>query len=378
MLPKHILKAAEKNKTSIGDNPCLPPEEETNFIVKLLSEYYDEISSRIKTDNIDELKNELNELILKCKKIENQHKNDLENICVECVNELFHIPEDTIDLNVSLVNKIDTSAERLYPESNIDYEFETISDMDKLTQEIYKRRFLNSLISGAALYYASNFKPYFQKVFEIDTELPSLYKKIMTINNILLFLEKDTLDISENNDGGKVDVFISNNENLVQIKSEAILFPILLNETIKGLLELSISHGLPEEREKANYIISKADFKFAELWDLRLGIPLWKRFLKLAEKSNIDIEAVGINYFTMDLASISPDNFNIDIKEMLANTKRGSEVLQNVCTSIINSKEEDEFNDYMITQQNNQIQITDDDYFEADELITEFFNGEYK
>ncbi|MDE5888662.1 MAG: hypothetical protein K2H20_01435, partial [Bacilli bacterium] len=288
---------------------------------------------------------------------------------VECVNELFNIPEDTIDLDVSLVNKVGTSTERLYPESNDKYEFETISDMDNLTQEIYKRRFLNSLISGAALYYAGNFKPYFQKVFEINDELPSLYKKIMLINSILLFLEKDTIDISENNDGGKVDVFISNNENLVQIKSEAILFPILLNETIKGLLELSISHGLPEDRKKANYIISKSDFKFAELWDLRLGVSLWERFLKLAEKNNISLEEVGINFFTMDLASISPDNFNVDIKEMLAGTKRGSEVLQNMCRSIINSKEEDEFNDYMTSQQNNQIQITDDDYFEAEELI---------
>ena len=39
MLPKHILKSAEKNLTSLGDNPCLPPEEETNFIVNILTRY---------------------------------------------------------------------------------------------------------------------------------------------------------------------------------------------------------------------------------------------------------------------------------------------------------------------------------------------------
>ena len=44
MLPKHILKSAEKNLTSLGDNPCLPPEEETNFIVNILTRYYDKLT----------------------------------------------------------------------------------------------------------------------------------------------------------------------------------------------------------------------------------------------------------------------------------------------------------------------------------------------
>lgn len=371
MLPKHILKAAETNKTSIGDNPCLPPEEEQKFIVLLLGDYFNKLSKNIDITNVEQLKNELSTLISKCKTIENKHKSELEKICVECVNDLFHIPEDTIDLNVSLVNKVDISTERLYPEKITDYSFETVSDMENLTQEIYKRRFLNSLISGAALYYASNFKPYFQKVFEIEPELPSLYKKIMDINNVLLYLIKDTINTEDTNDGGKVDVFISDNSNIVQIKSEALLFPILLNETIKGLLELSISHGLPEDREKAKYIIAKSDFKFAELWDLRIGMPLWERLLKIAQEEDLDFEEIGINFITMNLSMIAPDNFNVDMKEILANTKRGHEVLNNMCRSIINSKEEDEFNDYILTQQNNQTQINDDDYFEADEIIVD-------
>lgn len=371
MLPTYILKAVEKNQTSIGDNPCLPPEDENKFIVKILTKYFDKISSNIDINNVKDLKNELNSLIIKCKKIENQHKADLENICIDCTNELFNIPENSIDLNVSLVNKIDTDNERLFPESVEDFSFENIESMENITKLIYMRRFLNALISGAALYYASNFKPYFQKVFDIDPELPSLYKKIMTINNVLLYLEKDSLNKEETNDGGKVDVFISNNENLVQIQSKALLFPILLNETIKGLLELSISHGLPQNREEANYIIAKSDFKFAELWDLRLGVPLWERIIEVAEKQNINIEEVGINFITMELSSLNVEEFNLTMKEILANTKKGEEILKDICDNIIYEKEKDEFDDYMNMQHNNQIQITDDDYFEPDELLTD-------
>ena len=368
-LPKHIISAIEKNKTSIGDNPCLPPEDEKKFLLKLLTRYFDKITTNNNFSNIEMLQNELSSLIVKCKKIEQHHIDDLEKICIECVNEIFNIPEDTIDIKASLVNSVDVSSERLYPESIDDFSFDTIEDMEYLTQEIYKRRFINALISGIALYYASNFKPYFQKVFEIDSELPSLYKKIMTLNNVLLYLSKDSLNVKENNDGGKVDVYIKGEENMIQLQAEALLFPILLNETIKGLLELSISHGLPKDIEKANYIIAKSDFKMAEIWDLRLGIVLWERISDILASLDIDIAEVGINFFTMYLSTMSPDEFNNSMREILANTKRGKEILKEICTEIVELKEQDEFDDYMISQQNNQLQINDDDYFEADELI---------
>ena len=368
-LPKHIISAIEKNKTSIGDNPCLPPEDEKKFLLKLLTNYFNKITTNNNFSNIETLQDELSSLIVKCKKIERHHIDDLEKICIECVNEIFNIPEDTIDIKASLVNNVDVSSERLYPESIDDFSFDTIEDMEYLTQEIYKRRFINALISGIALYYASNFKPYFQKVFEIDSELPSLYKKIMTLNNVLLYLSKDSLNVKENNDGGKVDVYIKGEENMIQLQAEALLFPILLNETIKGLLELSISHGLPKDREKANYIIAKSDFKMAEIWDLRLGIVLWERISDILASLDIDIANVGINFFTMYLSTMSPDEFNNSMREILANTKRGKEILKEICTEIVELKEQDEFDDYMISQQNNQLQINDDDYFEADELI---------
>lgn len=80
-------------------------------------------------------------------------------------------------------------------------------------------------------------------------------------------------------DGGKVDVNLSSSDNIVSIKSQGILMPILLEETIKGILELAISHGLPKNSAKAQYIISKSDFKLAEMWDMRIGLPLWEHIL---------------------------------------------------------------------------------------------------
>lgn len=368
-LPKDILISAKENKTSIGDNPCLPPEEEEKFIVKILNDYFDRISSYYKDINENELRNELSRLIVKCKNFERNNISNLELICADCINELFDIPDDAVEIKCKIVDKIDNNEERLLPEKNMDYTFDDIQDMDNLTGEIYKRRVLNCLISGASLYYAKYFKPYFEKTFEIESELPSLYKKIMSINEVLLFLTKDNL--KDNSDGGTVNVYISSENNIVTIESKALLFPILLAETIKGILELSISHGLPNNRDKAMYVIGKSDFKLAEMWDMRIGCPLWEIIVKECDSIGYDVKEVGINFIMMYFAMMSVDEFNTKMKEIFANTRRGKQILDEIINDINKNKEQDNFDDFIQTQNNNNIIITDDDYFNADELITD-------
>lgn len=378
MLPKHLIKSALKNQTSIGDNPCLPPEDENKFIVSLLDDYCDEI---LPSDNVDEneLKEKLSELIIQCKKIERKYNNALEQICAECITELFQIPDDTVQIDCKLVNKVDTDSERLLPEKNNKYTFDSIEDIDILTGEIYKRRMLNALIAGASLYYARNFKPYFQKVFEINDELPSLYKKIMDINEILLYLSKDSLTKEGDNDGGKVDVYMSSNDEMIQINAEALLFPILLSELTKGILEIAVSHGLPEDREKAMYVIGKSDFKLAEIWDMRIGVPLWKLIVNRCEKLGYDVKEVGVNFLFMYFATMSVNEFNHNMKEVFAGTKKGMKILDNIIDEIIDGKEQDDFDEYMELKHSENIPINDEDYFNAEELITdseEFFDAD--
>lgn len=378
MLPKHILKAAENNQTSIGDNQCLPPEEETKYIVSILSEYFDSISSKVDINNSDALKQELNNCIIKAKEIEKENKTNLERLCIECVTELFNIPEETLDINVSLVDSIDSSNQRLFPEKVIDFSFEDITDLSNLTKEIYKRRFLNSLIAGASLYYTNKFDLYFHKIFNINPELPALYKKILNLNELLIYLSKDSINTENSNDGGKVDVIMNSKQNIVQINTEALLFPILLSETIKGILELAIAHGLPKSREKAQYVISKSDFKFAELWDIRLGVPLWNQIIKLSETEGKDITTVGINFILMKLAMLPVDEFNDVMKEILANTNKGKNLFFSLLNEITTEKDRCDFDDYMTTQQNSEPIITDNNYFNDDELLVddEYFNAE--
>lgn len=371
-LPKNILNIIASNRTSLGDNPALPPDLEDKFLVFLVSKYYEELLVHFDSIDIQELTSDLSATMTECKKIENKNREALEKLCSDIVNEIFNIPNDTLMLDMKLVDKVDTKQERLVPESSEGFSFDSIEDISNLTDEIYKRRLLNTLIMGASMYYAEQTEKYAHNLYKIDDRLKRLYDKIMCINDLLLFHTKQSLS-NRQKDGGNVDVYIADELTPVRIESKGILFPILLEETIKGILELSIAHGLPNEREKAEFVTSKADFKLAELWDQRLGIPLWKRILKIMEDVDENPLKIGLNFFFMEISQFAPKHFNSAMQEIFANTRVGKHIIKEISNKIHHQKEMDDFNDYMSSHQidKDEYQLNDGGDFTADELIND-------
>lgn len=368
--PKNIIDIIVSNKTSLGDNPALPPETIEKFLVFLVNDYYDELSLHFDSIDIDEITNDLNKSLTECKKIESNNKEALEMLCSNIIKDLFEIPNGTLVIDMKLVSNIDTDQVRMVPEDSKDYSFDSIEDMNNLTQEVYKRRLLNALTIGAAMYYAEQVNVYADELVKIDNRLPYLYKKIMCINNLLLF-HTNHIKGQPHTDGGKVDVYLNNEQTPVKIKAEGLIFPILLEETIKGILELSIAHGLPRDRQKANYITSKADFKLAEIWDQRLGLPLWKRIKKVMDNIDESPIEVGLNFIFMELSQLKPIHFNSTMQEIFAGTKVGNHILKKISNDIQYQKERDEFDDYMTQQQNDNQYPLNDDNFTSDELIND-------
>ena len=69
-LPKHILTALRDNKTSLGEHPSFPSEEDEKFVVNLISKTFDELAQKIPVEDCNTLKMELGKIIVQCKKID--------------------------------------------------------------------------------------------------------------------------------------------------------------------------------------------------------------------------------------------------------------------------------------------------------------------
>ena len=335
LLPQFLFKLVKTHTTSLGDNEAFPTSDEYPFDYILLKERYNEVCDAIDDiglESLDEdyLMSELSSLVTKCKELETPVRDALEKICENALNKLFAIPEESINMTFKLVDRVKfKSPIRMRPESNgsLKYNFKDISDIELSNKAIGKRRFIDALIQGASYIYANVEGLYIDDIDRINPELPRLYRKIRIINDFLLFTKKEEMSDDKPMQGSYVETHLGIDDAKTTIKAQGIIFPLLFHEAIKGLFELFSAHGLPKDREKAQYIIRKADFVLAEPWDLRLGVGLWRMIFGGVEDTNM------IPYMFTSFVKIPTDEFNLSVKEILSNTEKGNEIINTLMTN---------------------------------------------
>lgn len=339
LLPQFLFKMVKNHITSLGDCDMFPSGGDYPFDYMILKERYSQVCDELESMGLDDigedgLMSELSHLLKKCKDLERPIRDTLQRICENAVNRLFAIPPEILNLNLKLVDRVKfKNAIRMRPESDekVKYTFKDIADIDLSNKAVSKRRFINSLIQGGSYIYSGIEDLYADEIDRINPELLSLYREIRVINDYLLFTKKESMSDDKPMQGSYVETHIGIGDSKSEIKVQGIIFPLLLQETIKGMFELFSTHGLPEDRRKAQYVVKKADFILAEPWDLRLGVGLWERLFGTVEDTNM------IPYIFTSLVKLSTDEFTSAVKEVLSKTEKGMSIMD----SLINDAEYD-------------------------------------
>ena len=331
LLPQFLFKMVKTHTTSLGDNSMFPNDDEYPFDYMLLKTRYNEVCDAMEELNLanlneDELVSELSTLVKQCKELEKPVRDSLERICENSINRLFAIPSETINFKCKLVDSIKfKNAIRLRPESDEDikYTFADVHDIEFSKKAIEKRRFINSLIQGASYLYANVMGLYIEDIDKINRELIPLYRKITIINDYLLFTKEEKMTDDKPMQGSYVETHLGNEDERTTITAQGIIFPLLLQETIKGMFELFSAHGLPKDIN----VIKKSDFVLAEPWDLRLGVGLWKKIFGRIQDTNM------IPYMFTNLIKQPTEEFADSIREILSSTAKGEEIINNLMAS---------------------------------------------
>ena len=371
-LPSDIVSAIITHKTYLGNNPAIPDIFDVPFLAKIADKRVKDITKELKEiGSINDIKSNdlysgLAELILKCKEYEKPFRNELEKICYNFIMDLFSIPEETINFNIELKESLTSSRNNipLDPIDN-DIELDNIEDAMSLKQEIYKRKILNTLsVGGAMSLYKSMIKFYENEIMKLNPHLLDLYNKILLINEYLLF-NKENIGITEENnlEMGLVEVHLGNNEFKTTINVQATLFPILVIETIKGLMELFISHGLPQDRNRTMALLKQTEYIKAEPWCIRFGNELWNLFFI----SLNDINSKELPYLLKRISTLEIDKFNFLMKEIFAKTKKSKQIMSILCNKAKNDMDYNRFINKMDNMKLNTSLITDE-YIHLDEL----------
>ena len=371
-LPKFLFQYVVKHQTSLGNNSAFPPEQDYPFDYKILKKRMKEVVENAQemfgeNINIHDAQNLLVNYLTECKKIEEPIKEQLIKICENVIHKIFLIPRETIELQCTLVNSITPKhAMRILPEEYDENEwvFDDLNDINNVNKVILKRRFINALVQGGAYRYAQITDFYAEEFGQLNPNLLQLYKKIVTLNDYLLFNKKEKISDKNPNQASIVEVELGRKGEKTVIYAQGTNFIFLLTETIKGFFELFASHGLPEDNKKAQYIIKQADFLLAEPWDLRMGVPLWDIIT-----NGVDDTKFMPYYFSI-LCELPVDEFNENVQEILAKTKRGNDYV----SELINDAEKEfEMNNIhqFIQDKNDNETLINDSFFTSDELDDE-------
>ena len=371
-LPNDIKTTLEKNKTSLGLNPVFPEEYGDTFDTKLTIKRFEETKKMLEKigeiEDCDEIGNAIPKLIEKCRRLEEPIKSNLEKIAYNFVIKLFQLPENNINISdISLTDDLgDFQMGVRFTAEDTEFEFDTVKHKKSLNGEIKKRRVINALITGAAMRIASNIKNYVADIYELDPKLPDLYRKILALNDYMLFITDIKPDENNPSQMGISKIILGNQQTKTDVKIKAMIFPILIYESVKCFLEVIAAHGLPLKKEEANYIMQKADYIQAEPWDMRLGPAMWDSLMRCTN----DMDESVLPWFFMLLCKMPVKKFNLYMQEVLAETKKGKYLTQILIDKAINKMEYNDF-EKRISSVNSDIAVINDGYIHPDELDEE-------
>ena len=382
-LPPFIYKAIANKNTSIGDNEALPPFGDFGIEYAITKKGFEEADESInrsiemgslESKDIDYLLSILSEKIERCKRIELTLKPQLEKLCENIVNSTFSIPNDTINLKCELVGKVKPKNDiRILPEGDEDgnvYDFEDVDEVELTNKVISKRRFINSLIQGLSYWLSTDLDDWCDTVVEMNDELWNLWYSIKTISDYLLYVKKDEINDKHPYLLSYVEVKLGKHGKKTEIHSQGIIFPYLLRDTFRGLLELFSAHSLPKNNKKAMYIIKKADFLVAEPWDLRLGkgfVDMLHDSLTKKYQTHLLFKPNKIPFFFSRLCQLKTDEFNSVMKNFLLGTKKGNIIAKEMDAEITHNIDYQKFKD-RIQQKNIKTSVINDGDFSKEEL----------
>lgn len=315
---------------------------------KLLTNGFDDICGKFSNDitsiSNDRIINKLNKIIFEIQDIERGIRPQLEQLCFNTVVELLDIPDGLMTFDIQLKDSIDPKHTfNISPsEDSDDIIYDSVEQIDNEASEVEKRKMVNIIVQGVTQYlYDKAVKYYINELRNMDSKLSYLYDMFISVNNYLLYT--NDVKITDNNhmQSGYVEVNIGNGDDrLTNIKVVATTFPVLLYETIKGLMEVVAAVGLPDDRKEATTILSRADTLEQEPWNMRFGLP----FLNLMLGDD-EIEPNLIPPFLQELFLAPSKDFTELMNEILHRTNLGKRIVDGLIDKVTKEYKYQRFED---------------------------------
>lgn len=283
--------------------------------------------------------------------IQIQNKEQLENLAIELVKNELGIPEGAMQFKAELVTQPMGAAEGMQEEPEMPSEEEVeefMGDMEAFNLERSKRRFINSLIQGAAFKGGHMFNLVRNEINEINPQLMNLYAITQSLMEHAYWIFPDMEGMAGGGGGQMGQSEVDEETDPPTVSAKAVTFPLLVHELVKGVYEIFGTHGLPDDPRQQEMILKAEDTLPSEIWDSRLGPIFWEKFVDTYPMDLFDEDKKHIqHYLFMRFSALSADEFMRVAKMILKGDPRGQQFIQKMVDDIVIDLKDQDYKDAM-------------------------------
>ena len=220
--------------------------------------------------------------------IEEPIQEQLEQLAVEAIRELYDVPDELI-LDAKLKEMFDIDVDCSDEPEELDIDPERIP---YLQEQINKRILLNGWSHGSSLKIWQSV--HYLVKDKLDQNLVTLYDQYIALVSISFWLMPlDMMDVKNSPKmvQGKCDLKFGKE---IEIEAQGIIFPVLLHELNKGVIDALILHGLPSDvtEDELKYIYQEADDYDLEIYHYLLSPSVWFNLIQSLQVQTTDLPEI--------------------------------------------------------------------------------------
>ena len=283
--------------------------------------------------------------------IQNQSKKQLEDLAIELVKNELGIPDDAMQFKAELVGQPMGAAEGMQSEPEMPSEEEVeelMGDMENFNLEREKRRFINSLIQGAAFKGGHMYNLVKNEINDINPQLMNLYAVTQSLMEHAYWIFPNMEGMAGGGGGQMGQSEVDEETDPPTVSAKAVTFPLLVHELVKGVYEIFGSHGLPDDPRQQEMILNAEDTLPAEIWDSRLGPIFWEKFMASYPIELFDEDKKHIqHYLFMRFSALSAEEFMNVSKMILKGDPLGQQFIQGMVNEIVKDLKDKDYKNAM-------------------------------
>ena len=283
--------------------------------------------------------------------IQNQNKKQLEDLAIELVKNELGIPDGAMQFKAELVGQPMGAAEGMQSEPEMPSEEEVeelMGDMENFNLEREKRRFINSLIQGAAFKGGHMYNLVKNEINDINPQLMNLYAVTQSLMEHAYWIFPNMEGMAGGGGGQMGQSEVDEETDPPTVKAKAVTFPLLVHELVKGVYEIFGSHGLPDDPRQQEMILNAEDTLPAEIWDSRLGPIFWEKFMASYPIELFDEDKKHIqHYLFMRFSALNAEEFMKVSKMILKGDPLGQQFIQGMVNEIVKDLKDKDYKDAM-------------------------------